>query len=379
MKEEKEIRQQLLDSLPSQGEPNAASFIKAAYIEKEEAKKKKKKKIWGRLAWATPVAAAVLAVAIVVPTVLNNSNNGIIDNGSNSSASGSESGGGGSSGGGTIIDVDITGKYEVVANNLESGVSFIKSELSSSSTLNALMLNPLFSYSENASNPLSNDELIPHFYDVNPFLPTAEIMMSGEKQSGSTLTYEEGLDYPYTLTFDDGTVLSYKEYRIEGKESDEEQFRIEGLCTIDGTQYEVHGKRESQVTTQESEYETEFVISLDDSNYIRIESENESEASETEESYSYSYYQNGKEYLSVELSHEVEQGQEEMSIEVTTVGKEAEYLLGQITGGFSLYYEIEETRTTYSDTLTVTISEDGASYIYANSSGVAIAELARAK
>lgn len=375
MKDEKELRKQILNSLPDKGESNAASFIKAAYIEKEEAKKKKKKKWWGKLAWATPVAAAILALVIVIPVAISN-NSGVKDDPTTSESKSDttpdvnpDTGGGG----GGVVNVIIEGsKYEEAASSIESGILFLQSDVHQTTTLNHLLARPLY-----ANRSLDKVSLIEHLEDVNPFLPTAEMMMKGE-ESKTTLTFEDGKEYPYTLTFEDGTVLSYKETRIAGKENDEEQYNLEGVCIIDGVECEVTGKREIETSVSESEYETEFTITLASGYSITIASENESEATETEQTYSYVYKNGRTTILEVELSYEVENNEPEMKIEVTTTGKEAEYLLSETTSGFSLHYEIEVSDIEYEDYLVVTIDEENALYIYSYSNGDPITSLPRA-
>lgn len=366
MKEEKEIRQQILDSLPEKGSPNASSFIKAEYLERQEAKKRKKGGF--RLVWAMPIAAAVLAVAIVTPLAING-NNGVIDpvTPSSGASGGNDSGGGVTP---TPQVLSLEAKHEEVAENLESGIHFLSSSVSELVPANRLLA--LFGDDGEAAIP--DDVLLSHLEDLNPFLPTAERMMSGQN-SASSLTYMEGEEYPYALLTEDGDVLRYKETRLEGKEDDEEEFYLEGFIEKDGNTYSMKGTREKEVSSSEAEYETEFTISLEGYS-ITIESENESESGEYEESYKYLYKEGNRTLLEVQLDYENEVGEEEqMTIEVKTYGKEAKYYLYESTSGFSLAYEIKGSENDYKGSLSITISET--QYIYKDSGGKEVATLAR--
>lgn len=306
-------------------------------------------------------AAALISCGSTATGVANTGSNAVVEDNATSQNEGA-------------VAVALLDKHEDVADSIGSGVSFLLIETNGVNTLNLL---------RRANAPgaasVTNEELIEHLNDVNPFLPTAEKMMSGEK-SASSVTYTEGADLPYTMTFIDGTVLSYKETRIEGKEHDEEQFILEGVCTIDGVSYNVTGRREVENEIDETEYETSFTISLDSGYSITIESENESEATETEESFAYTFRQDRTEILEVELSYEVEGNKKEMSVEVATIGKEAEYILGELADGFSLSYEFEDevNDVEVNGLLTVTIDEVNALYIYKDSAGNVITSLPRA-
>lgn len=81
-------------------------------------------------------------------------------------------------------------------------------------------------------------------------------------------------------------------------ENDEIEYKIKALAIIDELEYEVIGKKE----IEEDEVEIEFIIKLDENNYVKIEQEVE----EDEFEYKYTIYKDGRKYSSLKFESENE-------------------------------------------------------------------------
>lgn len=88
------------------------------------------------------------------------------------------------------------------------------------------------------------------------------------------------------------------------RDEKEIEYDINALAVIDGIEYEVVGKKEVEIEDGEEEVEFEFLIKLDEANYVKIEQETEDD----EEEYKYIIYKDGRKYSSMSFSTEVEMG-----------------------------------------------------------------------
>lgn len=87
-------------------------------------------------------------------------------------------------------------------------------------------------------------------------------------------------------------------------DEEEIEYDINALAVIDGIEYDVVGKKEVEIEDGEEEVEIEFLIKLDETNYVKIEQEVEDD----EEEYKYIIYKDGRKYSSMSFKTEVENG-----------------------------------------------------------------------
>lgn len=350
MKDEKDLKQELLSSLSDAQVPEIKGNIKAIYLEREAAKRKKKQRRNWLLGIGIPVLAASTVLAIVLPMTLNQGGGGG-GAGESDTPSGSVIGGG-------PVKREVAAMHQDIAYGAVSGGNFLSTESAMHVTTQSVGVLPKLS-----SSLPSEDDLKSSLERINPFMKTAEGMLDGTAHDFATeLTYEEGTEFPYTLTVEVG-YLKYRE-TLTDQDDDEKEFHIEGEYAYGDATYSMTGNRESEVSSSEAEYETEFLIRINEGEYLRIETEYESEqegsATETEEEYTYTYYQNREETLKVTISYEKEGNEEEMLIKDETYGEE-----------FRLHY-VNESKMILTGgddddegyTITVTIS--GSEYIYSS-------------
>lgn len=94
----------------------------------------------------------------------------------------------------------------------------------------------------------------------------------------------------------------------------EENYAIEGVMSVDGTDYAIQGRRNLETDGDESESETEFRVTLGENRYMSVEQEHESDRGETEQSYSYSVYDGGRMTERATFSYEQENGETELEM-----------------------------------------------------------------
>ncbi len=94
----------------------------------------------------------------------------------------------------------------------------------------------------------------------------------------------------------------------------EEEYGLEGVMVIDGTDYAVRGERETETEGNESESETTFRVELGEGKYILVEQSHESEGGETEQEYSYSVFENGRLSERSTFEYESERGETEIKM-----------------------------------------------------------------
>lgn len=141
-------------------------------------------------------------------------------------------------------------------------------------------------------------------------------------------------DYPHktTVSYRDmqGNALQYVMYYKEtltDTETDsdddetEETHAIEGVMTIDGTDYEVRGERKAESEAGETETETEFRVTLGADTYMYVEQSVETEDGETEQEYAYSIRENGQVVERSVFSYENEADETEVKMSLFRDGK----------------------------------------------------------
>ena len=113
--------------------------------------------------------------------------------------------------------------------------------------------------------------------------------------------------------------MYYNQILVEAKdwdddEDDEETYAIEGVMTVEGTDYEIRGERKNESEPGESESETEFRVRLSETRYMTVEQSLETEDGETEQEYSYSIFENRKLVEKSSFSYESERGEDELKM-----------------------------------------------------------------
>lgn len=94
----------------------------------------------------------------------------------------------------------------------------------------------------------------------------------------------------------------------------EENYSIEGVMVIDEVDYAIRGERKNETEEGESETETEFVVTLGENKYMRVEQSFETEEDEIEQEYSYSLYENNQLIERSSFSFETEQNETELKM-----------------------------------------------------------------
>lgn len=144
----------------------------------------------------------------------------------------------------------------------------------------------------------------------------------------------EGYTEKTTVTYTDISgnslqyVMYYNEILLPGDDDNdpgetEEEYAIEGVMVVDGTDYAIRGERSIESEADESESETEFRVTLGENKYLYVEqgyeTETEHGVSEYEQEYSYSLVENGRTTERSTFSYEVENDETELKM-VTTAG-----------------------------------------------------------
>ena len=144
----------------------------------------------------------------------------------------------------------------------------------------------------------------------------------------------EGYTEKTTVTYTDISgnslqyVMYYNEILLPGDDDNdpgetEEEYAIEGVMVVDGTDYAIRGERSIENEADESESETEFRVTLGENKYLYVEqgyeTETEHGVSEYEQEYSYSLVENDRTTERSTFSYEVENDETELKM-VTTAG-----------------------------------------------------------
>ena len=123
----------------------------------------------------------------------------------------------------------------------------------------------------------------------------------------------------------DGSTLSYVMYYNEtlrpdydddrdDRDENEQDFSIEGVMVIDGTDYAIRGVRSTESEPGETEDETEFVVTLSATSRMVVEYGSETEGSESEREYNYSLYENNRLVERSTFEYESERGETEIEM-----------------------------------------------------------------
>ncbi len=288
----------------------------------------------------------------------------------NTSSDNPNPGGGGSDPSSSLpgtADQGATEKFQAITYGILSGSDYIVGQNNAVQARFARL---------SKAQPVSSEVLKTQIEKINPYMLTAESLLTGELNPSAmvTVNYEEGAELPYSMAVEGGT-FHWREEALPNHDVDEEEYKIIGKYVIDGVTYEVEGKREAENSHNENELETELWIKMSQNEFVMISYETETEVDEMETGFTYGTYSrmwdDDTASFEVEVNYEkeTERRQEvaESSIEVTTPGEEAEFkLLNKAGNDINLEYEFEDdrNRTEHEGNLIATVSEDGSTYTY---------------
>lgn len=94
----------------------------------------------------------------------------------------------------------------------------------------------------------------------------------------------------------------------------EENYALEGVLSVEGTDYAVYGTQSSESEGGESESETEFRVVLGENRYMYVEQSSEREDGENEQEYEYTVRENGRVVERSTFSYETERGETELKM-----------------------------------------------------------------
>ena len=94
----------------------------------------------------------------------------------------------------------------------------------------------------------------------------------------------------------------------------EENYALEGVLSVEGTDYAVYGIQSSESEGGESESETEFRVTLGENRYMYVEQSSERENGENEQEYEYTVRENGQVVERSTFSYETERGETELKM-----------------------------------------------------------------
>lgn len=126
----------------------------------------------------------------------------------------------------------------------------------------------------------------------NGFGMKEETSDKAEYTNKITMTYRDinGKSNSYVMYFNQTAVNNGDDRHHD---DDEENYSINGILTIDGIDYPISGSREIENERNESEIETEFIVTLGENRHMYVEQSQESENNEFEQEFSYTIRENG--------------------------------------------------------------------------------------
>ena len=170
-----------------------------------------------------------------------------------------------------------------------------------------------------SKSPTAEEENILNNLKIAQNMITGDVVKSEIKDSKI-----EGYKYSYTISSQDLSGdnkiydFYYNETELKTDEFDEKEWRLDGIVLLEETEYKIQGNREKEG----NEEEIQFVVKMDDRNYVVIEEETE----KGEKEYSYTKFENGQEVFETEVSYEKSiSGVVELEFSSEIEGKEREY------------------------------------------------------
>ena len=111
------------------------------------------------------------------------------------------------------------------------------------------------------------------------------------KKMTVTCTDSLGANRSYVIYFNERLIPDDDDDDDDDPFEVEEEYRIDGVMTIDGADYAIYGERSYESEPGEEENEIEFRVTLSETRWMYIEQSSESEVGENEKEYSYAIYE----------------------------------------------------------------------------------------
>ena len=181
------------------------------------------------------------------------------------------------------------------------------------------MLNSSFGIRRLARNPLTDEEkqrIITNFEMVEGLINSN--LIKSEEVSSTIDGYERM--YTVTITNVDGTIDNYEYHyneTITEVEHDEQESLLTGIVINNEVTYKIRGEKE----IEDDEVEVSFLISLNESTFVKIEQETENDENGLE----YTLYKNKQEVYSTEIEYEIHNNRMKYSFEEEHKEEEREY------------------------------------------------------
>lgn len=348
MLDDKNLKQQILNSVNDDDIPNFSTAIKAKYSAKQEKAAKpwyRSGKFWGLT--SSLLTCGIVAV-IVIPMIISKPEPTPIG----------------------PTPITIQGKTNEIAFGVMSASNLIPDA--------AIGPTPL------QKQRITEDKFKNSVTELNSYMGTAEAMIENNLDMNPIMVESDDPNYTYlmqinnfgeTLSFyykdlnenhnanyilndldDDDDFEDNDEDDLDKDSDDEEQeYSYVGILKKENITYPVNVKKE----LEKDEYELSLTIQISENSYIAIEQEFE----QGEQSYTYKFVENGNETLGAEISFECEDNETIVELELLQKGNESAYTIKKEINGFVAEYEIEG----YEEGLiliTINNGEDETTYTY---------------
>ena len=177
------------------------------------------------------------------------------------------------------------------------------------------------------TEPAAPDTSAPAFPELDSYMGLVDSFLNGSGYSVEVTTsdraeYDEMMKISYSgLNGSTKYEMHYNKMLIPDFDDDdrwedeeEEEYALEGVLVVDGTEYPVQGVREIERERGEYESETEFRVTLENGRSVWVEQSESSEKDEHELEYSYLIRENGSVVERSSFSFEEENGETELEM-----------------------------------------------------------------
>ena len=107
----------------------------------------------------------------------------------------------------------------------------------------------------------------------------------------------------------------------DDRDEEERVYDIDGIMIVDGAEYPISGRTETENDWDESESETQFIVQMSETRTMLVTQEAENDRDETEEEYAYVIRENGRTVERSEFSYEQDGGETEIEFRLTRDGQ----------------------------------------------------------
>lgn len=193
---------------------------------------------------------------------------------------------------------------------------------------------------------------------------TTETSDRAEYEVKATISYRdiEGNALSYTLYYNE-TEHFDRDNRDDWDDRFEEEhtYDIDGILLVDGAEYPVYGRTETESDRDEDSTETQFVVQMSENRTMLVTQERENEERESEQEYAYVIRENGRTVERSEFSYEQDGSETEIEFRLTRDGRtQAFYFEQDGRRGIRIYVGDRYSGTMYR--VRVETDENGNSY-----------------